>query len=54
MTDEQNTVSNAAFVAVRRRYTEHYNVHCCFIIQGGPKNRTVFWKFETPVYVDVE
>ena len=24
------------------------------IVQGGPKNRTVFWKFETPVYVDIE
>ena len=23
-------------------------------VQGGPKNRTVFWKFETPVYVDIE
>ena len=23
-------------------------------IQGGPKNWTVFWKFVTPVYVDIE
>ena len=23
-------------------------------IQGGPKNRTVFWQFVTPVYVDIE
>ena len=23
-------------------------------VQDGPKNRAVFWKFETPVYVDIE